>query len=67
MILAPLRETQAKIDQATRQEALLEQELAEAVKERDNLTRRIGTEDDDQIAATYRARLKDVLAHYHVS
>lgn len=62
MILAPLAQAQARIGQLDRQEALLASELADAQKERDTLVRRIGAEDDDQIAATYRVRLKEVLS-----
>ena len=62
MILAPLRDSQAKVDQVTRQETRLEQELTDAKKEKETLVRRIGAQDDDQIAATYRTRLREVLS-----
>jgi hypothetical protein len=62
MMLAPLQETQAKLEQANRQEANLAAELEQARKERDTISRRMTTEEDDAIAAVYRTRLKETLA-----
>jgi hypothetical protein len=62
MMLAPLNETQAKIEQANQLEASIAAELEQARKDRDTISRRMATEEDDAIAATYRVRLKETLA-----
>jgi DNA invertase Pin-like site-specific DNA recombinase len=62
MMLAPLHETQAKIEQANQLEASIAAELEQARKDRDTISRRMATEEDDAIAATYRVRLKETLA-----
>jgi hypothetical protein len=62
MMLAPLQETQAKLEQANRQEANLAAELEQAKKERDTISRRMTSEEDDDIVAMYRTRYKETLA-----
>jgi site-specific DNA recombinase len=62
MMLAPLQETQAKLEQANRQEANLAAELEQARKERETISRRMTSEEDDDIAAMYRTRYKETLA-----
>ena len=55
-MLALLRETQAKLEQANRQEANLAAELEQMRRERDTISRRMTSEEDDDIAAMYRTR-----------
>jgi site-specific DNA recombinase len=62
MMLAPIKEAQAKIAQAKGQEDSLAAELEQARRDRDTISRRMATEPDDTIAATYRHRLKETLA-----
>jgi DNA invertase Pin-like site-specific DNA recombinase len=62
MMLAPLRETQAQLDQAARQEAVVAAELERARKDKETISRRMATEPDDTISAIYRQQLKDTLA-----
>ena len=61
MIEAPMREAQARLGQIEKQEQTLADELEQARKDRDTISRRMATEEDDAIAATFRARLKETM------
>jgi F0F1-type ATP synthase membrane subunit b/b' len=61
MIMAPLHEAQAKLGQIEQQEKTIADELEQARKDRDTISRRMATEEDDAIAATYRVRMKETL------
>ena len=62
MVQAPVQTAEDRVKAVERRQELLQAELAAAYREKDNLARRYGAEDDEDLAAVIHGRLKEVLA-----
>ncbi len=61
MVQAPVQTAEDRVKAVERRQELLQAELAAAYREKDNLARRYGAEDDEDLAAVIHGRVKDCL------